>query len=91
MNCGLMLLVLGGVLAAWPAVDCLREFVAVDACLDVGGSFDYVQSRCDRGESHEFVAYSDRHPASWRIAAVGGVAFVIGIVMFVLDPKRADR
>jgi hypothetical protein len=91
MKRGLMLLVLGGVLALWPAVDYLREFVAVDACLDAGGSFDYAQSRCDLRESHEFVAYSVRHPASWRIAVLGGVAFVVGVVAFVLDPKRLSR
>jgi hypothetical protein len=54
---GLVLIVLGGALAVWSAVGYVREVVAVDSCLDAGGSFDYAQSRCDRAETHPFVAY----------------------------------
>jgi hypothetical protein len=86
-----VLIVLGGALALWPALGYVREFVAVDSCLDAGGSFDYAQSRCDRAETHRFVAYSERHPNSVRIAAAGGVALATGIVMFLPDPDRRNR
>jgi hypothetical protein len=88
MKGGLMLLVLGGALAVWPAVDYVREFAAVDACLDAGGSFDYAHSRCDRVETHQFVAYSNRHPTSVRIGALGGALFMVGVVVLVREPKR---
>ena len=88
---GLLLIVLGGALAVWPALSYVREFVAVDSCLDAGGSFDYAQSRCDRAETYPFVAYSERHPNSLSIAAVGGVVLATGIVMFLLAPQRRNR
>ena len=86
----LVLIVLGGSLAVWPALGYVREFVAVDSCLDARGSFDYAQSRCDRAETHPFVAYSERHPNSLRIAAVGGVVLATGIVMFLLAPQTRE-
>jgi len=49
---GVALIVLGGALAVWPALGYVREFVAVDTCLDAGGSFDYTHSRCDHVENH---------------------------------------
>ena len=46
------LIVLGVALVVWPVLSYIRECVAVDACLDAGGSFDYAQSRCDHLENH---------------------------------------
>ncbi len=37
-------------LLAWPAVE---EFLAVDACLDSGGSYDYEHHRCIRQRDGE--------------------------------------
>ena len=88
---GFVLIVLGGALAVWPALGYVREFVAVDSCLDAGGSFDYAHSRCDRAEAHPFVPYSERHPDSLRAAAVGGAVVASGIVMVWLDPKRRSK
>ena len=87
---GLMLIVLGAALATWSSLGYVRDFVAVDSCLDAGGSFDYAQSRCDRAEPHPFIAYSERHPNSLRIAATGGLVLATGIVMFLLDPQRRN-
>jgi hypothetical protein len=42
---GLVLIILGAALAVWPALGYLREFVAVDACLDAGGAFDHRSDR----------------------------------------------
>ena len=50
------------VLIAGSGVGYLREFVAVDSCLDSGGSFDYMHSACDHEANHPFVAYRDRYP-----------------------------
>jgi hypothetical protein len=49
------------------------EFFAVDACLDGGGSFDYVRSVCDRVANHSYVPVFARQ--GFRIA--GSVALVI--------------
>lgn len=87
---GLVLIVLGGALAVWPALGYVREFVAVDACLDAGGSFDYTHSRCDHAENHAFIAYSDRHPMSVWIAAAGGIVLATGTVMFFLRFPRTE-
>ena len=88
---GLVLIVLGGALVVWPALDYVREFLAVDSCLDAGGSFDYAQSRCDRAETHPVVEYSERHANSLRTAAAGGVVLATGIVIFLLVPQRRNR
>jgi hypothetical protein len=88
---GLVLIVLGGALAVWSAFGYVREVGAVDSCLDAGGSFDYAQSRCDHAETHPAVAYSERHPHVSRVAAVGGVMFATGSMMFLLSSRRQNR
>jgi len=42
-------MLVGAVLLAWPPV---AEFVAVDACLDSGGSYNYELGVCDHEHSH---------------------------------------
>jgi hypothetical protein len=39
----------------------LRESVAVDGCLDAGGSYDYEHGRCDLTRSHAYEPFLDRH------------------------------
>jgi hypothetical protein len=73
---GLALLVLGGALIAGPSFEYVREFLAVDSCLDGGGSFDYAQSRCDQANNHPFIAYSDRHATSLRVGLAGAILCV---------------
>ncbi|MFB9888043.1 hypothetical protein [Balneatrix alpica] len=38
-----------------------QEFMAVDACLDAGGSFDYQQLVCDHQANHPFIPFGARH------------------------------
>jgi len=39
------------------------EFLAVDSCLNSGGSYDYDNNRCDRKENHPYIPYSNRKKA----------------------------
>lgn len=39
----------------------LRETVAVDACVEQGGSYDYRTRRCDMAASHPYRPFAERH------------------------------
>ena len=39
------------------------EFLAVDSCLDSGGSYDYEKYECDKMENHPYTAYPKRKKA----------------------------
>lgn len=56
--------------AAWLAVLVIwvRDALAADACLDSGGSFDYIHTRCDTARNHPFVPFIVRHPYAIGIA-----------------------
>jgi hypothetical protein len=78
----------GGLLLAlawiviWPL---LAQFVAIDGCLDAGGSYDYINSVCDFTENHEYFPVFDRQ--GFRI--VGFLVFsVLGILALAIDPMR---
>lgn len=43
------------------AVISLRETLAVDGCLDAGGSYDYKAGECDMTTSHSYEPFMDRH------------------------------
>jgi hypothetical protein len=43
-----------------PLAPRVAEFVAVDVCLDRGGSYDYQRSSCDFSVSHPFIPWSSR-------------------------------
>jgi hypothetical protein len=68
-----------GVLAVLIAAPFLSEFLAVDGCLDSGGSFDYTANACDDQTSHPFIPYSQRHPHS--LAMFSGVAAMFGVAV----------
>jgi hypothetical protein len=57
----------------------VSEAVAVDDCLDVGGSFNYETMTCDFERSHPYVPFSARHPGLFRQS---GVCFIMGMVLF---------
>ena len=72
-----VLLFVAAVVSAPLVVTFVRELSAVDACLDAGGSFDYVRMACDHAANHPFVPFTARHPAlSW---GTGG-ALVLALV-----------
>jgi hypothetical protein len=76
---GITLFVLAAMLI-WPL---LAEFVAVDGCLDAGGSYDYLSSACDFADNHPYLPVLDRQ--GFRLVGsvvflfLGGVAFSIFI------------
>jgi hypothetical protein len=66
-------LILGAVAVVWSP---LRTFLAVDACLDTGGSFDYVKGMCDYARSHPYLAQGNavRVAVAVLLAAAGAAA-----------------
>ncbi len=72
----LILFLVAGALA-WP---CVSEFLAVDRCLDAGGSFNYATASCDLTANHPYVDVWERHALSLTgaiasVVAAGALAF----------------
>lgn len=64
------------------------EAVAIDDCLDMGGSFNYETMTCDFEKSHPYVPLSARHPGLFGKA---GLCFVVGMAAFtgtMIFPRR---
>jgi hypothetical protein len=55
----------------------VREFVAVDAALDSGASYDYVAGRADHAANHPFIPFSERHRTLLLTSGVLLVAAVL--------------
>ena len=87
----MLLLVVGAVLLGPVGFNYVSEFLAVDSCLDSGGSFDYSRSTCDREQNHPFVAYAYRHPAAGRLAAAGALFAVAGMVVLSFRWVQRNR
>ena len=83
-----VLLLVGAPLVAPVTLDYMREFLAVDVCLDSGGSYDYSRSACDTEFGHEFVPYVDRHPAAVGVALLGLVAVAIAVAQLARARQR---
>ena len=83
MKTGLILVLLGLVLAVPGVATYGREILAVDSCLDSGGSFDYVQGVCDHQQTHHVVPFRRRHVLPTYGATLGGVLVVAGISMLL--------
>jgi hypothetical protein len=59
----------------------VREFIAVDSCLDAGHVYDYVRERCDSSAlSLPVIPYAQRH-ATFVVASSGLI--IIGLVTAV--------
>jgi hypothetical protein len=65
----------------------LRESLAVDGCLDSGGSYDYQHGRCDLTRSHTYEPFLDRHAVLLGATAVA----LAGAATAVLLRRRALR
>ncbi|MBH0184858.1 MAG: hypothetical protein HP477_05400 [Nitrospira sp.] len=57
------LAVVSTVVLVWALV---AEFLAVDTCLDAGGSFDYMRSACDLEQNHPYIPVMERQ--GFRVA-----------------------
>jgi hypothetical protein len=80
---GIALLLVAGLIALLP----LRTFLAVDSCLDGGGSFDYAKGECDFVENHPFGTR-----ISGPVFVGGGIALVlIGAALLVFSRRTASE
>ena len=68
------------VFAAWFFFPVVPEFLAVDSCLDRGGSFDYVLSVCDFSRNHPSITILSRH--GFRLTAFV-ILFLAGLKLIV--------
>ena len=76
------LLILFGLVLAIPVVS---ETFASDACLDTGGSFDYVMSVCDRMANHPYIGLW------WRSGfklTVSVTSFISAIALAIVAKQR---
>jgi hypothetical protein len=56
----------------------VATFLAVDGCLDAGGSFNYASHECDFESSHPYAPENDSARLRWALAiALAGVAVTI--------------
>jgi hypothetical protein len=64
------------------ATDYAAEFLAVDSCLDSGGSYDYDKNKCDKKDKHEYSPYSQRKQD--LILTCVGLSLLGSVVLFQL-------
>jgi hypothetical protein len=82
LKLGLLLLVLPGMLLMGAY---LYDLSLVEACLDSGGSWDYIEVRCDTERQHPFVPYMARHP----LLVNGGMLLsVLGLLLCIAGLYR---
>ena len=82
MRIGVPLLFVGSLAIAIVAVPYTREFLAMDSCLDGGGSFDYLAATCDHAENHPYAPFATRHPLGIPMALAGGVFATVGLLLW---------
>jgi hypothetical protein len=82
MRIGVLLLAVGFLGIAIAAVPYTREFLAVDSCLDGGGSFDYAVAVCDHAANHPHVLFATRHPSAIPVALAGTVSAAVGLLLW---------
>ena len=87
-----IVLVIATIVGAVVAIPLLREFSAVDRCLDNGGSFDYAKDTCDFKANHPYAPHTDRHPfATPALLAAGAVVLCCGAGLIVIRVQRASE
>jgi len=68
----------------------LSESLAVDACLDRGGSYDYAQGTCDHVNNHLYVPWSER--SHRHTPMLVGMVFILGgMVVLAFGRSRTGR
>ncbi len=77
----------------WPVASTyVRDWTAIDACLDDGGSFDHARLRCDSAASHPYVSFRRRHATLVGEAGLRLVGImVIGLALAVGHDVRQRR
>jgi hypothetical protein len=66
----------------------VREFMAVDAALDSGASYDYVAGRADHAATHPYIPFSDRHRALVILSGASLVAAILYGSFITLTGRR---
>lgn len=88
---GTVLILIGIALPAPTAATYASDFIAVDRCLDGGGSYDYTRGACDQERSHPYISFASRYPrlvSTFRpLLLVGSALLVAGILL----RRRAAR
>ena len=87
-NSLLGLAVICAVMSIREGIRYVSEWSAVDSCLDSGGSFDYVNMKCDHTSNHPFVPFKQRHPVAGWIGFVTGLIAVLAALTFYLQVQR---
>lgn len=82
LRLGLLLLVLPPLLLMGGY---LYEQAAVDACLDQGGSWHYLQRICDSTQQHPFVPFMMRYPL---LVNGGMLVAVLGLLLCIAGLYR---
>jgi hypothetical protein len=77
-------LLLAAVAFAWTPVS---DFLAVDSCLDAGGSFDYANGICDFERSHPYAPRADRSAR----AGAAVVLAIIGVALSIVGHSRRGQ
>jgi hypothetical protein len=91
----LMVFLAGAACTPWAliVVTYVFETIAVDRCLDSGGSFDYSRMVCDNSRNHPYVSFEERHQAfvrSMHYLGVGLMASVATVAFLLRNPRSAS-
>lgn len=69
------------------AVNAIRESVALDSCLDAGGSYDYAAARCDHERNHTASPFAER-PRAWLLGT--GIAVLLFSAGAAISARRTQ-
>src|SRR6266550_2774403 len=75
------------------AVIYTREFLAVDAALDAGASYDYREERADSTQSHPYIPFSERHDTLRKVSGwsmLGVVCYAVVLMVRRLKTNAAE-
>lgn len=81
---GVALLLVAAALVILP----MRTFLAVDSCLDAGGSFDYSKAQCDPQNSHPYERPALSGPL---VLGIGALFALTGGVLVVFSRRVASE
>jgi hypothetical protein len=75
-----------------PAKTYTSEWLAVDSCLDSGGSFNYGTMECDHTTNHPYVPFERRHPGMMRSLRIKALFMapvgLLGLALLVWPTRR---
>ena|SRR6266568_2619914 len=69
------------------------EFLAVDAALDAGASYDYREGRADSTQSHPYIPFSERHGTLRKVSGwsmLGVVCYAVVVIVRRVKTNAAE-